>query len=82
MKMCKFQQAYEECYEIFKERKFLLFFNFAKQVEWMQEILNSITYWEEWRYNDIVKEYSSIKAQFTKNKGYIIIENDYILQVM
>ena len=33
MKTCKFQQAYEECYEIFKERKFLLFFNFVKWVE-------------------------------------------------
>ena len=44
MKTCKFQQAYEECYEIFKKRKSLLFFNFAKQIEWMQEILNSITH--------------------------------------
>ena len=33
MKTCKFQQAYEECYEIFKERKFSLFSNFAKWVE-------------------------------------------------
>ena len=47
MKTCKFQQAYEECYEIFKERKSLLFSNFAKWVKWMQEILNSIMHWEE-----------------------------------
>ena len=33
MKMCKFQQAYEECYEIFKERKSLLFSDFVKQVK-------------------------------------------------
>ena len=33
IKTCKFQQAYEECYKIFKERKFLLFFNFVKWVE-------------------------------------------------
>ena len=44
MKACKFQQAYEECYEIFKKRKSLLFSNFVKQIEWMQEILNSITH--------------------------------------
>ena len=62
MKTCKFQQAYKECYEIFKERKSLLFSDFAKQIEWMQEILNSITYWEEWRYDDIIREYLSIEA--------------------
>ena len=33
MKTCKFQQAYEECYEIFKERKSSLFSDFAKQIE-------------------------------------------------
>ena len=44
MKMCKFQQAYEECYEIFKERKSLLFSDFVKWVEWMWEILNLITH--------------------------------------
>ena len=33
MKTCKFQQAYEEYYEIFKERKFLLFSDFVKQIE-------------------------------------------------
>ena len=33
MKTCKFQQAYEECYKIFKKRKSLLFSDFAKQVE-------------------------------------------------
>ena len=47
MKTCKFQQAYEECYKIFKERKSLLFSDFAKQVKWMWEILNLITYQEE-----------------------------------
>ena len=82
MKTCKFQQAYEECYEIFKKRKFLLFFNFVKWVEWMQEILNLITYWKEWRYNNIIREYSSIKTWFTKNEGYVTAENDYISQVM
>ena len=30
MKACKFQQAYEECYEIFKERKSLLSSDFVK----------------------------------------------------
>ena len=44
MKIVKFQQAYKECYEIFKKKKSLLFSNFIKQVEWMQEILNSIIY--------------------------------------
>ena len=76
--MCKFQQAYEECYEIFKERKFSLFFNFAKWIEWMQEILNSITHQEEWRYDNIVREYLPIKTWFTKNKEYVITENSYI----
>ena len=47
MKTCKFQQAYKECYKIFKERKSLLFSNFVKWVEWMWEILNLIMYWEE-----------------------------------
>ena len=79
MKTCKFQQAYKECYEIFKKRKSLLFSDFVKWVEWMQEILNSITHWEEWRYSDIVREYLLIEAQFTKNRGYVTAENDYIL---
>ena len=48
----------------------------------MQEILNSITYQEEWRYGDIVRKYLSIKAWFTKNEEYVITENDYILWVM
>ena len=78
IKTCKFQQVYEECYEIFKERKFLLFFNFAKQMKWMQEILNLITYWEEQRYDNIVREYLSIKTQFTKNEEYVITENSYV----
>ena len=30
MKACKFQQAYKECYEIFKKRKSLLFSDFVK----------------------------------------------------
>ena len=33
MKTCKFQQAYKECYEIFKKRKSLLSTNFVKWVE-------------------------------------------------
>ena len=82
MKTCKFQQAYEEYYEIFKERKFLLFSDFAKQVKWIQEILNSITHQEEWRYNNIVREYSPIETWFTKNEGYVTAENSYISQVM
>ena len=82
MKTCKFQQVYEECYEIFKKRKSLLFSDFVKQIEWMWEILNLITYWEEQRYDNIVREYLSIKAWFTKNREYVTAENDYILQVM
>ena len=82
MKTCKFQQAYEECYEIFKKRKFLLFSDFAKHIEWIWEIFNSIMYQEEQRYSDIVREYSSIKAWFTKNKEYVTAENDYVLWVM
>ena len=82
MKIYKFQQVYEECYEIFKERKSLLFSDFVKWVEWMWEILNSITYWEEQRYDNIIREYSSIEAQFTKNEEYVITENDYVSQVM
>ena len=61
MKTCKFQQAYKECYKIFKKRKSLLFFNFVKQVKWMQEILNSITHQEEQRYDNIIREYLSIE---------------------
>ena len=82
MKTCKFQQAYEECYKIFKERKFSLFSDFVKQMKWMQEILNLIMHQEEQRYSNIVREYLSIKAQFIKNRGYVITENDYISQVM
>ena len=82
MKVCKFQQAYEECYEIFKEEKSSLFFNFVKQVEWMQGILNSIMHQEEQRYGDIVREYPPIEAQFIKNEGYVTTENSYVSQVM
>ena len=82
MKTCKFQQAYKECYKIFKERKFLLFSDFIKWVKWIWEILNLITYWEEWRYDDIVREYLSIKTWFTKNREYVITENDYVSWVM
>ena len=82
IKMCKFQQAYKECYKIFKERKFLLFSDFVKQIEWMQEILNLITYWEEQRYDNIVREYLSIETWFTKNRGYVTAENSYVSQVM
>ena len=45
----------------------------------MWEILNSITYQEEQRYDNIIREYLLIKTQFIKNKEYIITENDYIL---
>ena len=45
----------------------------------MQEILNLITYWEEWRYDDIIREYLSIEAWFIKNEGYVTVENDYVL---
>ena len=62
MKTVKFQQVYEECYEIFKKKKSLLFSDFAKQVEWMQGILNLITYQKEQRYSNIVREYLLIKA--------------------
>ena len=62
IKICKFQQAYKECYKIFKKRKSLLFSDFVKQIEWMWEILNLITYWEEQRYDDIVRKYLSIEA--------------------
>ena len=82
MKTCKFQQVYKEYYKIFKERKFLLFFNFTKWVKWMWEILNLITHQEEQRYSNIIKEYSSIKVWFTKNRDYVITENDYISWVM
>ena len=82
MKTCKFQQAYKECYKIFKKRKSLLFSDFVKQIKWMQEILNLIMHQEEWRYDNIIREYSSIKTQFTKNREYIITENDYVSQVM
>ena len=82
MKRCKFQQAYKECYEIFKKRKSLLFSDFAKQIEWMQEILNLIIHQEEQRYDNIIKEYLSIKAWFTKNREYVTAENDYVSQIM
>ena len=48
----------------------------------MWEIFNSITNQEEQRYDNIIKEYLSIEAWFTKNKEYVTAENDYILQVM
>ena len=48
----------------------------------MWEILNLITYWEGWRYDNIVREYLSIEAQFTKNREYVTAENDYVSQVM
>ena len=82
MKTCKFQQAYKECYEIFKKRKFSLFFNFVKWVEWMWEILNLIMHQKEQRYDNIIRKYLSIKAWFTKNREYVTAENDYVLQVM
>ena len=82
IKICKFQQAYKECYKIFKKRKSLLSSNFVKWVEWMWEILNSITHWEEQRYDNIIREYSSIKAWFIKNEGYVTAENDYVLWAM
>ena len=82
MQTCKFQQVYKECYEIFKKRKSLLFSDFVKQVEWMQEILNLIIYWEEQRYENIIREYLSIKTWFIKKKEYITEENDYVSWVM
>ena len=33
MKACKFQQVYEECYKLFKEKKFSLFSDFMKQID-------------------------------------------------
>ena len=48
----------------------------------MQEILNLIIYWEEWRYDNIVKEYLSIETWFTKNEEYVTAENDYVSWVM
>ena len=48
----------------------------------MQEILNLIMHQEEWRYDNIIREYSSIKTQFTKNREYVTAENDYISWVI
>ena len=79
MKTCKFQQVYKKCYKIFKKRKSLLCSDFVKQIEWMWGILNSITHEEEWRYSNIIREYSLIETWFIKDEEYIIIENDYIL---
>ena len=82
MKMCKFQQAYEECYEIFKKRKSSLFSDFVKWIEWMQGILNLITHQEGQRYDDIIREYLSIETWFIKNREYVTAENSYISWVM
>ena len=82
MKACKFQQAYEECYEIFKKRKSPLSSDFVKWVEWMRGILNLITHWEGWRYDDIVRKYPPIGAQFIKNEGYVTAENSYVSWAM
>ena len=82
MKACKFQQAYEECYEIFKERKSLLFFNFVKWVEWMWGILNLITHQEGQRYDNIIRKYLPIGAWFIKNREYVITENSYVSWAM
>ena len=82
MKTVKFQQAYEECWQIFRDRALLHDINFTRWVEWMQGILNSITHQEEQRYSDIVREYSLIETQFTKNEEYVTTENDYVLQAM
>ena len=51
-------------------------------MKWIWEILNSITHWEGWRYDNIVREYSSIKTQFTKNEEYVTAEDSYVSQVM
>ena len=48
----------------------------------MWEILNLIIYWEEQRYDNIIRKYLSIKIQFTKNEEYVTAENDYMSQVM
>ena len=82
MRAVKFQQVYKECWQIFKNRALSHNTDFIRRIEWMWEILNSIIYWEEWRYDNIVREYSSIETQFIKNKEYVTAENDYILQVM
>ena len=82
MKTVKFQQAYKECWQIFRDKILSHNTNFIKQVEWMWEILNSIIYWEGWRYSNIVREYLLIKAQFIKNEEYVTTENDYVSQVI
>ena len=45
----------------------------------MREILNTITWHKDRDYENIIQEYSLIEAQFTKNKDYIIINNNSIL---
>ena len=42
-------------------------------------MLNTITWHEERDYKDIIWEYLLIKAQFIKNKDYIITNNNFIL---
>ena len=48
----------------------------------MRDQLNIIIGQKGYEYSDIICEYSPIESRFTKNRGYITSENDFILCAM
>ena len=78
IKVISFYKAYRECYEIFQKKTLCIETPFMKWVNWMRNMLNIITWCEERDYEDIIWEYLLIEARFTKNRDYIITDNDFI----
>ena len=48
----------------------------------MRDQLDMIIRWEDHEYSDIVHEYLLTELRFTKNRGYITSENDFISWAM
>ena len=44
----------------------------------MRDILNIITQHEGRFYKDIIQKYLLIRVRFTKNKDYVIMDNNFI----
>ena len=44
----------------------------------MRDQLKTIISQKDHEYSDIICEYSSTKLRFTKNKEYVILENNFI----
>ena len=45
-------------------------------------MLNMITWYKEWDYMNIIREYLLIELKFIKNKEYVTLENNFILWAM